>query len=1521
MKSIYMIVFLFHILTSLVLAEEVTGNRACSDEQLLRSLPAVQLAPIVVPVEFINQRNNSVTIYWLNYAGERVWYYNLAAQSSYYQNTFANQPWIIIDGNNNCLGIYVVESGGSTQKVIIKESSTIASNIEPVANFTMDTSTGTVPLVVNLNASASTDTDGHIVEYKWVSSDGQEWIANEGHAAKNVAMGGSTPYGFTFNHSGTFTITLTVTDEQGATDTQKKTVIVSAPQVSNIAPVASFTTSLSTGTAPLLVNLNASGSVDSDGSISSYVWSSSDGQTTSGQATNLTFIKAGSVVLTLTITDNQGAIDTQQKTVTVKAQDEDENKMTWKVTDKINDGENIQYTFWKLVDGKTSTSWGKARFITSQFNQENTTTLPCNKGEMICFGGAADDDISWGVGMEGRQSVCTECCNICNGGTYSYNVTLIADFSLTLGSATATSRTINLNASGSTDSEGNIVRYTWSNSDGQVATGKIASFRVSQSGNYKVTLTVTNSANTTTHTSKTIFIDMTNPSIDLGNASMSIAAGLKFTLALKEDGSVWAWGENDKGQLGVGTFKTALTPIQVVGLNGVVQISAGESSSLALTKNGKVYSWGSNSIGQLGDGLNINKNLPALVQNLPSIISVAAAHGAALALAEDGTVWAWGSGNRYIFGFENGSRQNRSTPTQVRGLNKVKAISLGNAAIALKADGTVWSWGLIHKNAVQKTPIQVQGLNSITSVWAGYLNSYAINSAGDVFGWGDHRNGKLGEGVLKSSFIPILIDGLSDIKSISSTGSYTFAITKNNTMLQIGISKKIPVEYLNDIVSVSTSNFQTVILKTDGAVWSWRGYPGDGGSGRSESSSFGPTKAQDLILSDNMTPIAAFTLIKDGDEDPLVVSLDASISADIDGSIVQYQWSTSDNQTSTGKKAIFTFSTPGDFSIDLTVTDNEGWQHTSSQSIIVKRYKLVNNCSIVDENLNINISCAIYNNKVYKVDLLFNKDLSNWSLGPIKEQFNTENEDRNCVKVDDELNFYFPCVMVQNNQYFARLNGNNIPTWGLKEFYSSSVASLIITQTDSLIRAIVINNTGKVVFLQDKAIIFYSDGEVDEFDILIGRQPRSALSNYGECIGEQVSGLFDTIVDVFSGDRNQEDLGKNFNSTVSCIQSGLKDVKEKLKKRGNFLVTIFKGLEHQLEKGKMDIQSPLVFENEPLNFKPEKSEIDSTLESIREFTKVAYDIKEEVMGVSYFDSTYNKNNIFAKDNLMVFTDGRQQLLSAVIHDKYQTPELDKFTSCTFSEFATTDKSTCSSYYAQCTYGDTTAKSKCDIENGRGFQTALCASNGYWGKYNNCTPSYCNKGFEQQGDQCLETCILGDTDATSCNIDNGKGSKTRACTTDGFWENTFGRCIISSCNIGFEKSGNKCEKKPSSTTTPTSIGTSEDGSSAPDRTNVQNNQGSCFVLHRYTGSTPCTDSSSGSDGGSGSGSGSKNYTYSCQNGSSKTALIPISSCRSKYEDFTYAFGCNEVKDFYRTCVNLYTCLGSQVNLKGCDSYKR
>ena len=122
-----------------------------------------------------------------------------------------------------------------------------------------------------------------------------------------------------------------------------------------------------------------------------------------------------------------------------------------------------------------------------------------------------------------------------------------------------------------------------------------------------------------------------------------VVGGGTHTLALKQDGTVWAWGANEHAQLGDGSKTNRNFPVQVQGLDSVIAVAAGGAHSLALKSDGTVWAWGNNSNGQLGIGrTTLTQFFPVQVTNLSSVVAIASGSHHNFAIKSDGTVWAWG---------------------------------------------------------------------------------------------------------------------------------------------------------------------------------------------------------------------------------------------------------------------------------------------------------------------------------------------------------------------------------------------------------------------------------------------------------------------------------------------------------------------------------------------------------------------------------------------------------------------------------------------------------------------------------------------------------------------------------------------------------------------------------------------------------------------------------------------------------------------------------------------------------------
>jgi PKD repeat protein len=330
-----------------------------------------------------------------------------------------------------------VNEGSQSQAVTVG-----AANAPPLASFTLACS----GLTCSFNASGSSDPDGTIASYAWSFGDG---ASGSGPTASRTYAGG-----------GSYTVTLTVTDNGNAASQTTHVVTVTAP---NAPPVASFTSACS----GLTCSFNASGSSDPDGTVASYAWSFGDGASGSGPTVSRTYAAGGTYTVTLTVTDNAGAASQTAHVVTVNA---------------------------PPVASFTSTCSG----LTCSFNASGSSDPD---GTIASY--------AWSFGDGTSGSGVTVSHTFAAGGTYTVTL-IVTDNAAVTGQTTSTvtvnappvasftsacsGLTCSFNASGSSDPDGTIASYAWSFGDGTSGSGVTVSHTFAAGGTYTVTLTVTDNA-------------------------------------------------------------------------------------------------------------------------------------------------------------------------------------------------------------------------------------------------------------------------------------------------------------------------------------------------------------------------------------------------------------------------------------------------------------------------------------------------------------------------------------------------------------------------------------------------------------------------------------------------------------------------------------------------------------------------------------------------------------------------------------------------------------------------------------------------------------------------------------------------------------------------------------------------------------------------------------------------------------------------------------------------------------------
>ncbi|WP_428564642.1 MAG: hypothetical protein ACP59X_02605 [Solidesulfovibrio sp. DCME] len=285
-----------------------------------------------------------------------------------------------------------------------------------------------------------------------------------------------------------------------------------------------------------------------------------------------------------------------------------------------------------------------------------------------------------------------------------------------------------------------------------------------------------------------------NPVNNLGSSSAVAAGGWGFSLAISNVGTVWAWGDNSNGQLGDGTTTNRAQPVKTVNLTNIVEVCAAPfagSHALALKNDGTVWAWGSNGSGQLGNGTTTRQLTPVQVTGLDNIVAIAAGSAHSLALKNDGTVWAWGANSNGQLG--DGTTTKQITPVKVNGIENIRKIAAGeNHSLALKNDGTVWAWGENSNGKLgdgtttnRPAPVQVSGLTNVVSVSGGVSHSLAVKGDGTLWSWGSNQWGQLGDGTFVYRQIPVLVSSLTDVQA-AAAGTNSVALKSDGSVWACG---------------------------------------------------------------------------------------------------------------------------------------------------------------------------------------------------------------------------------------------------------------------------------------------------------------------------------------------------------------------------------------------------------------------------------------------------------------------------------------------------------------------------------------------------------------------------------------------------------------------------------------------------------------------------------------------------------------------------------------------------------------
>jgi alpha-tubulin suppressor-like RCC1 family protein len=354
-----------------------------------------------------------------------------------------------------------------------------------------------------------------------------------------------------------------------------------------------------------------------------------------------------------------------------------------------------------------------------------------------------------------------------------------------------------------------------------------------------------------------------------------VSAGGFQTIARRADGKLYAWGQNNWGQLGDSTTTPRTAPVVVS--NGAAttawtKIAVGDQFAIGLragtgtstTAGGTLWAWGLNDNGQLGLGDQVKRSVPTQIGKDTNWVGIWAGKYHAVALKTDGTLWAWGRNSEGQLG--DLTLLVRSSPVKVGGTDKTNVATYTSASaggthtMAIQKDGSLWTWGdntngQLGNAAVSTTPVPTPAkIGSLTynSVAAGASHSMAIDTTGKLWAWGSNSSGQLGNNSSGGTVsAPVQITADSDWTIVSAGGAHTLAVRTNGTLWAwgansdgqlgdgSGIDQISPTQVGTDRtwISISAGAGHSAGLKADNTLWTWgRNADGQLGNGKTVTS-------------------------------------------------------------------------------------------------------------------------------------------------------------------------------------------------------------------------------------------------------------------------------------------------------------------------------------------------------------------------------------------------------------------------------------------------------------------------------------------------------------------------------------------------------------------------------------------------------------------------------------------------------------------------------------------------------------
>ena len=324
-----------------------------------------------------------------------------------------------------------------------------------------------------------------------------------------------------------------------------------------------------------------------------------------------------------------------------------------------------------------------------------------------------------------------------------------------------------------------------------------------------------------------------------------IFAGWQFNLAIRTDGTLWSWGRNDHGQLGVGDASERGQPVQVGRESGWRSAAGGQSHALAIRDDGTLWVWGHNVDGQLGaaDLLMISRR-PAQLGVRTDWQAVAAGIRTSYALDDSGTLWAWGKNGARQLGTGSVADSEWAMAPVVAG-PFVAVTTRERHALAIDTHDRLWCWGRNRRGQCGRpgdpvsTPTTTPGLGKVRDLAAGAGHSLVITEDGRLYSFGDNAVGQLGLGRFNNGAnrTPAQVGLQDDWTAVRAGGGFSLAIKRDGSLWswdfnnrgQLGLDDTVNRDSPQPVTSSTAVGWRSVTggwrhaigIRADGTTWTW----------------------------------------------------------------------------------------------------------------------------------------------------------------------------------------------------------------------------------------------------------------------------------------------------------------------------------------------------------------------------------------------------------------------------------------------------------------------------------------------------------------------------------------------------------------------------------------------------------------------------------------------------------------------------------------------------------------------------